>query len=190
MKKKAGVKLITLLLCFVLAVCAVTAALSVGAIKYAYPVKYEDYVEEYAAMYDVPEELLFAVIRTESSFKPEAVSSAGALGLTQITPETFHWLRTKTGESLEDDALSDPETSIKYGALFLGLLLDEFGCTETAVAAYHAGRGRVNSWLKDKTISPDGVTLQTIPISDTAHYVRKVMRAVNIYTHLTQTGGK
>ena len=101
MKKKAGVKLITLLLCFVLAVCAVTAALSVGAIKYAYPVKYEDYVEKYAAMYDVPEELLFAVIRTESSFKPEAVSSAGALGLTQITPEMFHGLRTRTGGSHE-----------------------------------------------------------------------------------------
>ena len=63
----------------------------------------------------------------------------------------------------------------------LGLLLDEFKAEETAVAAYHAGRGRVNSWLKDKNISPDGVNLRDIPIPETAHYVRKVMRAVNIY---------
>ena len=124
---------------------------------------------------------MLAVIKTESSFDPEAESSAGALGLTQITPETFHWLQTKTGEALSDNALCDPETSIRYGALFLGLLLDEFKAEETAVAAYHAGRGRVNSWLKDKNISPDGVNLRDIPIPETAHYVRKVMRAVNIY---------
>lgn len=127
---------------------------------------------------------MLAVIKTESSFDPKAESSAGALGLTQITPETFHWLQTKTGETLSDDALSDPETAIRYGALFLGLLLDEFNSAETAVAAYHAGRGRVNSWLKDENISPDGVNLKEIPIPETAHYVRKVMRAVNIYNSL------
>lgn len=181
MKKRAGYKLIALLLCFVLTVCGVTAALTVGAIRYAYPVKYEDYVEKYSAQYDVPKTLLLAVIKTESSFDPKAESSAGALGLTQMTPETFHWLQTKTGETLADDALSDPETAIKYGALFLGLLLDEFKSAETAAAAYHAGRGRVNSWLEDKNISPDGVNLSDIPIPETAHYVRKVMRAVNIY---------
>ena len=56
--------------------------------------------------------------------------------------------------------------------------------TETAVAAYHAGRGRVNGWLADESISPDGKTLGDIPIPETAHYVRKVMRAVNIYEKL------
>ena len=45
-------------------------------------------------------------------------------------------------------------------------------------------RGRVNSWLKDENISPDGVNLKDIPIPETAHYVRKVMRAVNIYNSL------
>ena len=135
MKKRAGCKLIALLLCFVLAVCGITAALTVGAIRFAYPMKYENSIEKYSAQYDVPKTLLLAVIKTESSFDPKAESSAGALGLTQITPETFHWLQTKTGETLSDDALSDPETAIRYGALFLGLLLDEFNSAETAVAA-------------------------------------------------------
>lgn len=45
MKKRAGYKLIALLLCFVLAVCGITAALTVGAIRFAYPMKYENYIE-------------------------------------------------------------------------------------------------------------------------------------------------
>ncbi len=184
MTKKAKYKLIALLLCFVIAVCGVTAAVSISVIKFLYPVSYYDLVEEYSREYDVSEELLLAVIKTESSFDPEAVSTAGALGLTQITPDTFNWLQTKTGETLSPEALEDPETSIKYGAFFLHLLLDEFGNTQTAVAAYHAGRGRVNDWLKDTEISPDGVTLKNIPIPETAHYVRKVMRAVNIYSSI------
>lgn len=184
MTKKAKYKLIALLLCFVIAVCGVTAAVSISVIKFLYPVSYYDLVEEYSREYDVPEALLMAVIKTESTFDPEAVSTAGALGLTQITPDTFKWLQTKTGESLDSEVLKDPENSIKYGAFFLHILLDEFGNTETAVAAYHAGRGRVNSWLEDSEISPDGVTLENIPIPETAHYVRKVMRAVNIYSSI------
>lgn len=149
MKKRAGYKLIALLLCFVTAVCFITAALAVGAIRYAYPVKYEAWVEKYAAQYGVPKTLLLAVIKTESSFNPKAESSAGALGLTQITPETFHWLQTKTGEALSDNALCDPETSIRYGALFLGLLLDEFKAEET-------GRRRISRWARQGQLMAQG----------------------------------
>ncbi len=181
MGAKAKIKLVALLTGFVILVCGVSAVCCISAVKFAYPVKYDNLVGKYSAEYDVPHNLLMAVIRTESSFDPNAVSSAGAVGLTQITPETFEWLQTKTGERLDITELQDEETSIKYGAVFLGLLLDEFGDTQTAVAAYHAGRGRVNEWLLDKSISPDGRELSTIPIPETAHYVRKVMRAVKIY---------
>lgn len=184
MGAKAKYKLAALLLCFAAVVCGVSAALYISAVRLTYPLKYETLIEKYSTEYGVPQNLLLAVIKTESSFDPTAVSSAGALGLTQITPETFSWLQTKTGESLDAEQLQDEETAIKYGALFLGLLLDEFEDTETAVAAYHAGRGRVNGWLADESISPDGKTLGDIPIPETAHYVRKVMRAVNIYEKL------
>ena len=125
--------------------------------------------------------LLMAVIRTESGFDPNAISRAGARGLTQIMPDTFAWLQTKTGEDLDLDALFDPKVSIRYGALFLDLLLGEFGETETALAAYHAGRSRVNGWLRDPQLSPDGATLAHIPVSQTRHYVRKVMKAYERY---------
>lgn len=152
--------------------------------KLSYPQKYEEFVEKYSAEYGIDSALLYAVIRTESSFNPSAVSSANAVGLTQITPETFEWLRMKLGETKGELTLLDPETSVRYGAFFLSYLLDEFGETDTALAAYHAGRGRVNSWLKDPEISPDGKTIPKIPISETAHYVKKVNKALNIYTNL------
>lgn len=156
--------------------------------KLIYPMKYTEYVEKYSAEYGVDKELLYAVIKTESSFNPDAVSHADAVGLTQITPETFDWLRMKLGEEDKNLTLTDPETSIKYGAFFLSYLLDEFGSADTALAAYHAGRGRVNEWLENKEISPDGKNLENIPIAETAHYVKKVNRALNAYNKLYKDG--
>jgi soluble lytic murein transglycosylase len=152
--------------------------------KLVYPLRYTEYVEKYSAEYGVDPKLVYAVIKTESSFNSDAVSYADAVGLTQITPETFEWLRQKLGEENENLSLYDPETSIKYGAFFLGYLINEFGNADTAIAAYHAGRGRVIGWLEDKKISPDGKTLSEIPIPETAHYVEKVNKALNVYNNL------
>lgn len=157
-------------------------------IKMLYPLKYTQLVEKYSAEFGIEKELLYAVIKTESSFNPNAVSNADAVGLTQITPETFEWLKTKLGEEDSELSLFDPETSIKYGSFFLSYLLNEFENTDTAVAAYHAGRGRINGWLADKNISPDGKILTDIPIPETAHYVKKVNRALNIYKNLYKEG--
>lgn len=154
------------------------------ALKVFYPMKYNEFVEKYSDEYGLEPELVYAVIKTESSFDSRAVSSADAIGLTQITPETFEWISGKLGESGEVESLYDPETSIKYGAFLLGYLVDEFENTDVALAAYHAGRGRVNSWLKDKDLSPDGKKLNRIPIPETSHYVKKVNKAINIYTNL------
>jgi len=128
--------------------------------------------------------LMMALIRTESSFNPHAVSSAGARGLTQIMPDTFDWLQTRTGSGLPQEALFEPEVSIRYGVLFMDILLAEFGVTETALAAYHAGRGQVNRWLRDPEVSPDGRTIQHIPTPQTRHYVYKVMNAYARYRRI------
>ncbi|MCL2301260.1 MAG: lytic transglycosylase domain-containing protein [Firmicutes bacterium] len=142
---------------------------------------YFELISRTAEAQGVETALLLGLIRTESSFRPEAVSSVGARGLTQIMPETFEWLLGKTGEELPLDALFEPEVAVRYGALLLRTLLDEFGETGTALAAYHAGRGRVNQWLRDPAISPDGRTLAQIPANDTRHYVSKVMKAYGKY---------
>lgn len=184
-KTKACLKITAALLVLILLVGTAVFFTGKTIYKATFPLSYSYEIEHYADEYGVPRVLLYAVIHTESGFDPSAVSSAGALGLTQITPETFHWLQTKTGETLPDSALYEPETSIRYGAYFYSLLLSEFnGDVKTAAAAYHAGRGQVNTWLRDPQYSADGVTLDTIPSRETAYYVRKVQRAIRIYTNL------
>ncbi len=146
-----------------------------------YPKEYSDIIETYADEYDVDKALLYALVECESGFDKNAVSSVGAKGLTQITPETFKWLQSKTGESYTDDALFEPDISVKYGAFFISMLLEEFGDTKTALAAYHAGRGQVNEWLENPEYSKDSQKLDNIPFEDTSKYAEKVMKVKDLY---------
>lgn len=143
-----------------------------------YPEKYSEYVEKYAEKYQVDPYLIYAVIKTESNFQPDARSEDDALGLMQITGDTFDWISSKLdpedrGE-IHDD-LYDPELNIRYGTFFLSYLLNEFEEWEVALAAYNAGRGITNQWLKDPAYSEDGKTLSHIPYGETSYYVDKVM---------------
>lgn len=156
--------------------------------RVTHPVLYSEQITRYADEYSVPEEIICAVINTESSFASDAVSPAGAIGLMQITKETFWWLMSKTGEELPVEELYDPDTNIRYGTLFLSLLYDEFGSWDIAFAAYNAGRTRVNGWLEDETVTQDG-RLVNIPIEETAEYVVKVNKNIEKYRELLEENG-
>ncbi len=157
---------------------------TVSILRVLYPTSYGDFVEFYAKENNLSPSFVFAVIECESGFDKNAVSSVGARGLMQIMPETFQWLQTKTGEALSDDKLFDPQTSVKYGCLFYGILMREFADEATAVAAYHAGMGNVQKWLKDERYSPDGKVLSDIPFPSTKSYVNKVIKTKIIYEKL------
>ena len=178
MKKTATALLVILIL-----VCMCAAA-GRTVLKTLYPQKYTDSVTAYSAQYGVDATLVYAVIRTESSFDPDAESSVGARGLMQIMPDTLEWLCYRMGEDVSFDALSEPDTAIRFGTFFLHLLMQEFGDERTALAAYHAGRGSVLQWLDNAEFSSDGKTLDRIPYPDTAHYVGKVERAKEMYQNL------
>lgn len=154
-------------------------------IRYSYRMEYSEYINRYAQVYNLSPSLLFALIRSESSFRPEAVSSVGARGLTQITEETLDWINYRSGEDpVTFDELFDPETSIRCGAYLLRLLYDEFEDTGTVLCAYHAGWGKVKEWLADPQLSDDGVTVHTVPYGDTSRYREKVLRTQQIYQKL------
>ena len=156
-----------------------------------YPREYCDFVEQYATAYDVPVNLVYAVIRTESGFDPEAVSSVGAVGLMQMMPSTFRWLTDDMlGEGLADEMLYDPETNIRYCVYYLRRLYDRYGDWLTACAAYNAGSGRVDAWLDDPTmVDLMGNLIESrIPFEETRGYVRKIKKAYTAYERLSPTG--
>ena len=156
--------------------------------RVTHPLLYEEYIEKYSEQYSVPKEIVCAVINTESSFDSSALSEAGAMGLMQITKETFWWLLSKNGEDISVDMLYDPETNIKYGTYFLSILYEEFGSWDTVYAAYNAGRSRVNSWLSDDEVTKDG-KLVNIPYPETARYVKRVSGNVTEYRKLLEKYG-
>lgn len=152
----------------------------------AYPVKFDDYVTKYADLYDFEPSFVYAIIRTESGFDKNAVSSADAVGLMQITHDTFEWAQSRTPEkeSLSADSLHEPEVNIRYGLYIMSLLRNEFEDTRTMLAAYNAGIGNVRKWLTDSRYSDDGVTLKIIPFGQTRNYVKKIPAAKRIYKEL------
>ncbi|MBQ8171409.1 MAG: lytic transglycosylase domain-containing protein [Oscillospiraceae bacterium] len=154
-------------------------------IRETHPIGYGSYVEKYAAEYGIDKYLVYAVIKTESSYDHRAVSNVGARGLMQIMEDTFDWIKFRMGdEETEYSDMFDPEVNIRYGCFLLGFLYEEFGNIDAAMAAYHAGRGAVNGWLSDSEYSRDGVHLDKIPIRDTAHYVDKINAAMQTYIRL------
>ena len=155
--------------------------------KNAYPREYAEYVEVYAEAYGVPEGLVYAVIRTESSFDSGAVSPVGAVGLMQLMPSTFEWLTDdKLFEHLESGMLYDPETNIKYGTYCLSFLYDRYGDWELALAAYNGGLGNVDKWLEDdRYADADGEGgLKRIPFKETRQFVARVTDAWEMYERL------
>ena len=156
---------------------------------YPKPDEYAGFISKYSQEYGVSEDMVYAVIKTESGFDLSAVSSKGATGLMQIMPSTFEWITTDLlREYLAPGMIYDPETNIKYGTYYLARLYRKFGDWNTAVAAYNAGEGNVTEWLKDPRYSDDGAKLNidTIPkeYRETENYVKKVNKALRKYGEL------
>lgn len=152
-----------------------------------YPRDYQSYVSEASAEFGVEESLIYAVIRTESGFREQAQSHAGAIGLMQLMPDTFSWLQQKlNGEAtMGEEALYDSQTNIRYGTYLLAVLLEMYnGDLTAATAAYNAGLSNVSSWLEDPAYSPDGKTLSVIPFEETEQYVSRVLQSKEMYDRL------
>lgn len=114
-------------------------------------------VRHYSRKYDLEEALVHAVIKVESDYRPQIVSSKGAVGLMQLIPETAR-----------DMEVSDPldiEQNVRGGCRYLRLMLDRFGGDlELALAAYNAGPTTVAKY--------SGIP----PYDETRNYVRRVKR--------------
>lgn len=97
--------------------------------------RWQPAIAQAAAEQGLPTELLEALVWTESGFRADAVSHAGATGLTQLMPATAAGLGVDP---------NDPIQNLQGGARFLRQMIDRFGSLDLALAAYNAGPGRVD----------------------------------------------
>jgi len=133
---------------------------------------YETLIQEAAARYGVDPSLVKAVIQTESGFRPDAESSAGAKGLMQLMDGTAR------GLGVTDSF--DPRQNIDGGTKYLAHLLRKYdGQLSVALAAYNAGPGRVDR-LGIGSEAELAAKRDTLPY-ETQRYVEKVADALRQY---------
>ena len=139
-----------------------------------YPLRYTSIVDGHAAHYRLDPALLAAVIEAESKFNSDARSSAGAVGLMQLTPTTAKGIAQYTGgHNFRVSDLTNPEINVRYGAWYLRHLLDHYDQRErVALAAYNAGEDNVDRWQREHV---------GIQFDETRDYVDKVERLKKIY---------
>jgi len=118
--------------------------------------RYGEVIREAAGLYQIPEELVRAVIKVESDYDPRAISRAGAQGLMQLMPETAQRMQVRD--------VMDPRENVLGGVRYLRVLANMFnGDLELTLAGYNAGENAV--------VRHGGIP----PFDETEDYVARVL---------------
>lgn len=156
--------------------------------KMIYPKTYKEDVSIYADKYQVEENLIFALIKAESNFNEDSISSKGAIGLMQLMEETAIDVANRSNIELDEENIREDllkvDKNINIGTKYLSMMLDRYGNMEIALAAYNAGIGTVDNWIEKGIINSDGSNIENIPYKETNTYVRKILRDYKIYSSL------
>jgi len=150
-----------------------------------YPRPYDAEVIAAAQLSGLPLPLIYGVIRQESLYESEAVSSADARGLMQLTPETARrtarqWKRPAPA----DASLFDPAVNVMLGSAHLKELLDRFDTQlPLALAAYNAGPNAARRWLPAADTDPD-IWIENIPYNETRTYVQRILWHTVVFSWL------
>lgn len=132
--------------------------------------------------------LALAVIRQESAFWPQAVSSAGARGLMQLMPATAkHVAKTYKVAYAHRRLIEDPHYNVRLGTAYLAQMVRDFdGSYILALAAYNAGPSRVRQWIKE--LGRPGHSLvdaidwiESVPFGETRNYIQRVLENLQVY---------
>ena len=132
--------------------------------------------------------MIHAITRQESQFDRTAISSAGARGLMQLMPGTAREQAGKLGVALysPDQLFADPSLTIRLGSSYFDRMYAAYGSYPLAIAAYNAGPGNVNKWLRaygdPRTGTIDTVDwVEAIPFTETRNYVQRVLENAVVY---------
>ena len=156
-----------------------------------FPQAFTDLAEEYAEVHNMEPYVLFALIRTESAFRPAVVSHAGAVGLTQLMPATARDMADRIRRAGGPDFIAynnldctDPFTNIFIGTYYFNYLMRLFDDdTVLSLLAYNGGLTRVRNW-RAATTFPVDLFIETVPIYETRDYGRRVTGVSAVYKEL------
>lgn len=150
--------------------------------KLAYPLAFKELIEKAAKSEEVPDWLLFSVVREESYFDPVAGSTAGAVGLMQLMSEAAQDMAQLL--RMKEYDLENPEHSLRLGTRYLARLHKRFESWPRALMAYNAGPTRARRWGRIHGGLTEEMIVESIPLPETRHFVRKVLVSAVMYTLL------
>ncbi len=154
--------------------------------KKIYPIDYYDIVNKYSDEYKVDKYLVFAIIKAESNFNENASSKKGAKGLMQLIVPTAKEVASIIKIEFNEDDILDPDINIRLGTKYISSLLKKYENINLALAAYNAGSGNVDNWVKSDIIKDDGSDWENIPYKETKNYVRKILMDYEEYKKIYQ----
>lgn len=184
---KKAIKILSIILIIIILLCSSYKIFNIEEkiLLYLYPIEYEEYVYKYSEELNIDPMLTFAIIKTESNFDEKIESKSGAIGLMQLMDKTAQEQAEKLKIEYTKEMLYDPETNLKLGLNYFNMLFDYFNQNYVlAFAAYNAGLGNVQKWIKEGTIKADGSDIENIPFKETNMYVRKIIKNYEIYKEL------
>ncbi len=146
----------------------------------AYPMPWRDVVDAHCG--SLPPALIYATMRQESGYVPDVVSRAGAVGLMQVMPDVASRI---AGEAVTPRMLTVPARNIPLGLEEMKALADKYDDVyPLSIAAYNAGRHRVDRWLRESGRMELDRFVERIPFNETRNYVRRVMTHYARYEYL------
>ncbi|MBI5694980.1 MAG: transglycosylase SLT domain-containing protein [Nitrospirae bacterium] len=156
------------------------------ALEMLYPLAYPDIVLKQAEAFGIDPALVYAVIREESRFNPEAVSPAGAIGLMQLMPGTARAVCAKMNIGFgSTEQLKDEEFNVPLGTCYLASLVERHGGRLAhALAEYNAGPGPLKRWVDKDPAATDEEFIEGITYYETRSYVKRVLRNYMMYRRL------
>lgn len=154
-----------------------------------FPLAHRDAVRNYSKNYQIPQELIYAVIRQESSFHDDIVSSAGANGLMQIMPGTAKVVAKRANIPFSNKGLLFfPQHNIHIGTAYLQQLAKQYHQHPVLMmAAYNAGPKQVNYWLKNHAPKEIDIWIETLPWRETRNYLKNIIAFYAVYQYRIHT---
>lgn len=147
-----------------------------------FPKLYFDNVRTYSDTYNFSPFVMLAIMKRESAFRKDAVSSAGALGLMQMMPDTAQSVDPK----IKVRSLTDPDKNIKVAATYLQSLIRKYnGDLVYVLASYNAGDDALTRWINWYGKRHEKIEfIENIPYLETRNYVKSVISNYYMYNAL------